>query len=96
MPEKTAPVPTLHPLTVRVLTDNLRTCRLVVESADGLESRTLEVPNDGNVYQGLHAIRPALEALLNDLLLSTATFPPAPEATPTAESLPETQPEATA
>lgn len=86
--EKT--VPTAPPFEVRVLTDNLRACKLIVSDAEGV-AREIVVPNDGNVYQGLHAIKDELALFLNDL--AGAALPKAPEAAPTTDSLPATEPE---
>lgn len=79
--------PQVPPFTVRAQTDNLRTCRLVVEDADG-NARELVVASDGNVYQGLHSIKGDLESLLNDLV-------PVPAAADTVDELPPTEPETT-
>jgi hypothetical protein len=79
------------PISVSVKTDNLRTCALQFQGADGGEPTVVTVPADGNVYQGLHAAREGLEKCVNDVLAAHGIVPD-PEPSPDQEVQPETSP----
>lgn len=87
------------PIKVMVKTDNLRMCEVRFEGAgrdeDGnpSEVHTIEVPSAGNVYQGLHSARPALEAYVNELLAAHGIHPAADPEVEVLEEHGDTEPE---
>lgn len=77
------------PIRVDVRTDNRSKCELRISGADG-DPQVIEVPNDGNVYSGLHAARHQLERTINDILAAHGIVPE-PASTP---APPSVQPDA--
>ncbi len=67
------------PISIDVLTDNRQTCTLHLRGADGDDGVTLEVNAEGNLYQGLHRLRPGLELAINDILAMHGVIPDAPK-----------------
>lgn len=54
----------------------------------------MNVPSDGNVYQGLHSVRAELEATFAELLAAHGVMPdPEPETQPEPTVAPEGKPE---
>jgi hypothetical protein len=66
------------PISIDVRTDNRQTCTLHVKGAGDAEGVTLEVNAEGNLYQGIHRLRPALELAINMILASHGIVPDAP------------------
>jgi hypothetical protein len=80
------------PIKVVARTNNLDKCSLHISGAEGVAT-VIEVPADGNVYQGLHRAGPGLELAITEILAAhgiTAPAPPseAPEVPPSAPSVP--------
>lgn len=66
------------PISIDVRTDNRQTCTLHVRGASDEKPVTIDINDDGNLYQGLHRLRPALELTINMILASHGIVPDAP------------------